>query len=324
AVVAARDAGDRLLTAPGSLGVLDQVTDRAIALGHGDLPAGVLVLAAADHPVAEHGISAYPAEITREVLAAAAAGEAMGVAAARSAGLRVELVDAGVAGDPVAGVDRIACLDPRGDLVAADAMSAADTSRVVDAGRVVGRRVAAGGLVALGEVGVGNTTVAAALTCGLLDVAAQAAVGLGASADTDMLDRKRAVVNAALARARAAHGANLADPLVALGALGGPEIATLAGVVLGAADAGAVVVLDGLATSIAALCAVRVEPGVAAHLVAGQRSRELGHSLVLAELGLEPVLDLRIRAGEGVGACLAATLVREALTLRRTAARVSY
>jgi nicotinate-nucleotide--dimethylbenzimidazole phosphoribosyltransferase len=324
AVVGARDAGDRLLTPPGSLGVLDQTADRVLALGHTDLPTGTLALAAADHPVAARGVSAYPVEITREVLAAAAAGQAMGATAARAAGLDLALVDAGVNGPPVAGVDRLDCLDPRGDLVDADALSARDAGRLVDAGREVGRRAGEAGLVALGEVGVGNTTVAAAVACALLGVPAEATVGLGASADTAMLARKRDVVGAALARARGAHGPRLADPLQALAALGGPEIATLAGVVLGAATAGAVVVLDGLATSVAALCAVRAEPAVAAHLVAGQRSRELGHAPVLRELGLEPLLDLRIRAGEGVGACLAASILREALTLRRTTARVTY
>src|SRR5437763_13806343 len=121
-----------------------------------------------------------------------------------------------------------------------------------------------------------------------------------------MLQRKNAVVSAALRRARTEHGLRLLEPAVALAALGGPEIALLVGVTLGAAAAGAAVVLDGLATSVAALLAVRLEPAVHAHLVAGHRSRERAHHAVLVELGLEPLLSLRLRAGEGVGACLAA------------------
>ncbi|WP_460369736.1 nicotinate-nucleotide--dimethylbenzimidazole phosphoribosyltransferase, partial [Actinocorallia lasiicapitis] len=97
----------------------------------------------------------------------------------------------------------------------------------------------------------------------------------------------------------------------------------LAGVVLDAAQSGGVVVLDGLATSLAALAAVRMSPGVAAHLVAGQRSRERAHALVLRELGLEPLLDLRLRAGEGVGACLAAGLVLGGLRIRAETARTA-
>jgi nicotinate-nucleotide--dimethylbenzimidazole phosphoribosyltransferase len=322
--VAAHDAADRLLTPPGSLGVLDRTVDKVVALGYRDLPSGTLVIAAADHPVAELGVSAYPIAVTREIVAAAAAGEAMGVTAARSAGLAVELVDAGVNGSAVAGVTSLPCLDPRGDLAGADAMSARDAQRLVAAGRDLGQRVGARGLVALGEVGVANTTVAAAMTCVLLDVEPDVAVGLGAGADSAILERKRAVVGEALRRARRAHGCALRDPRVVLAALGGPEFAVLAGVVLGAAAARAVVVLDGLATSLAALVAVEIEPAVAACLVAGQRSRERGHELVLTQLGCEPLLDLRIRAGEGVGACLATATLRQALTIRAATARASY
>jgi nicotinate-nucleotide--dimethylbenzimidazole phosphoribosyltransferase len=132
-----------------------------------------------------------------------------------------------------------------------------------------------------------------------------------------MLDRKRDVVTRALARVGAV------TPDEALRRLGGGELAVLTGVVLGVAEAGGVVVLDGLATSVCALAAVGLEPAVAAHLVAGQRSREKAHALVLRELGLEPLLDLRIRAGEGVGAALATGLLKDALALRRGVARTS-
>jgi nicotinate-nucleotide--dimethylbenzimidazole phosphoribosyltransferase len=108
-----------------------------------------------------------------------------------------------------------------------------------------------------------------------------------------------------------------------LGVVGGPEFAVLAGVVLGAARRGGIVILDGLATSVAALLAVRIEPAVAAHLIAGQRSREAAHAPVLRELGLEPLLDLRLRAGEGVGACLAAGLLLDGLRLRAETARTT-
>jgi nicotinate-nucleotide--dimethylbenzimidazole phosphoribosyltransferase len=248
----------------------------------------------------------------------------MGVSAARAAGLDVELFDAGLTGPPLRGVPSQRCLDPRGDLVSADAMSACDTELLLETGRQLGARLGTRGLVALGEVGVANTTVAAALTCALLDADPTTVVGLGAGADTAMLERKRAVVAAALRRFRANHGAAVADPLVAVAALGGPEFAVLAGVVLGAAAVRAVVVLDGLATSLAALLAVLLEPAAAACMVAGQRSRERGHEPVLTQLGCEPLLDLRIRAGEGVGACLATTILRQGLAVRAATARVNY
>jgi nicotinate-nucleotide--dimethylbenzimidazole phosphoribosyltransferase len=184
-------------------------------------------------------------------------------------------------------------------------------------GRERGRALVGVGPVALGEVGVGNTTVAAALAAALLDVPADEVVGRGSSADAAMLDRKRDVVTRALAPVVRVPAAD------AVRRLGGGELAVLTGVTLGVAEAGGIVVLDGLATSVCALAAVRLEPAVAAHLVAGQRSREKAHVLVLRELGLEPLLDLRIRAGEGVGAALATGLLKDALELRRGVARTS-
>lgn len=310
AVVTARDAGDRLLSPPGSLGVLDAALNRVLALGDPDLDGGSLVLVAAGHPVTAHRISAYPPSVTDDVFAATEAGQSLGASAARAAGLSVRAV-------------RATARDPQGDLVCSDALSAADTARLLAQGEALGRTAAADGLVCLGEVAVGNTTVAAALTASLLGLTAEQAVGLGVGADAAMLQRKRSVVTAAGARAAARYGSGLAEPRTLLAALGGPEFAVLAGVVLGAARAGSPVVLDGCATSVAALLAVRLEPAAQAYLIAGQRSRELAHSAVLTELGLEPLLELRLRAGEGVGACLAAQLLLAGLRIRRTAGRVS-
>jgi nicotinate-nucleotide--dimethylbenzimidazole phosphoribosyltransferase len=299
-VVGARDEADRLLTPPGSLGVLDRAVDRAVALGHASLDGGVLVLAAGHHRVLELGVSAFADDVTDEVVAAARTGEAVGVVAARAAGLEAVVVD---------------CGRSTGNVRDEDALSDAAVQELVASGRALladGRA----GLVALGEVGMGNTTVAAALAAVLLDLPAADVVGLGAGADAAMLARKRAVVEAAVARV-----GPTADPLRALAAVGGPEVAYLTGVVLGAASAGAVVVLDGLLTSLAGLCAVLLEPAVDQHLVAGQRSRERGHPAVLGRLGLEPLLDLRLRAGEGAGACLAAGLLLDGLRIRRETAR---
>jgi nicotinate-nucleotide--dimethylbenzimidazole phosphoribosyltransferase len=322
AVVAARDQADRLLTPPGSLGVLDRAVDGVVALGGAGTSGGTLVLVAADHPVAAHGVSAYSPGVTRDVVRAAVAGTSLGATAARTAGLGVCVVDAGVSGAPVPGATVIRPVDPRGDLVGRPAMTPEDVRRSLDAGRELGRAAAAAGLVAVGEVGVGNTTIAAALACGLLDADPTDAVGLGSGADAEVLARKRQVVGEAVGRARRNSPALTRDPVVALAELGGPELAVLAGVVLGAAEAGAAVVLDGYATSVAALVAVRLEPGVQPALVAGQRSRERGHELVLQDLGREPLLDLRMRAGEGVGAALAGGLLLAGLALRRETARV--
>lgn len=310
AVVAARDSGDDLLTAPGSLGVLDATVNRVLALP-GEMPsAGTLVVIAADHPVTRHGVSAYPTSVTAEVLEATRCGESLGAVAARRAGLRVV-------------AERATPQLPQGDLLETDALQMADVESLLGTGRGLGAKAAAHGLVCLGEIGIGNTTVAAALVCALLNSSPEETIGLGVNADAAILDRKRAVVDAALTRARASYGAQLAEPRTALAALGGPEFAVLTGVVLGAVAAGAPVVLDGLATSVAALLAVGMEPAARAALVAGQRSREQAHQSVLTEMGLEPLLDLRIRAGEGVAACLAAQLLLSALSLRQQTGRVT-
>jgi len=324
AVVGAHDQADLLLTTPGSLGILDRAVDRLVALGRGGTTGGVLVVAAADHPVAGHRVSAYDTSVTRNVVLAAVGGTSLGATAARSAGLAVTVIDAGVNGEPVPGARSLRPQGPRGDLVSTPAMTTADVERLIDAGRRLGSGLAEPGLIALGEVGIANTTVAAALVCGFLDVAAETATGLGSAADTSMRDRKQAAVTAAVARARGRHPGLAKDAVLTLAELGGPEFAVLTGIALGAAQAGAVIVMDGLAVSIAALLAVSIEPAVQHALIAGQRSRERAHPLVLEHLGCEPLLDLRMRAGEGAGAALAAGLLLNAARVRRETARVRF
>ena len=244
--------------------------DRTVALGlESDAPVSA-VIAAAGHPVTAHGVSTYDDSVTRQVLEATVAGESLGAVAARLVGADVVVVDAGVPGGPVAGTVPCRPLGARGDLVSSDAVSLPDAVRLVGAGRELGRSLGRR-LVALGEVGIGNTTVAAALVAGRLGLVAEDAVGLGAGGDSATLPRKRTTVDAALARAASAH-ADLGEPIVWLAALGGPEIAYLSGVALGAAEAGSLIVLDGLVTAAAALIAVAIEPAVAAHLVAGRRA----------------------------------------------------
>jgi nicotinate-nucleotide--dimethylbenzimidazole phosphoribosyltransferase len=321
AVVGARDQADTLLTPPGSLGVLDRALDRLVALGISSVERASLVLVAADHPVTRHAVSTYPSTVTREVLEATVAGESLGAAAARAVGLGVVAVDAGVEGGLVHGALDLRPGGRRGDLVDDDALTAADVDRLLQQGYELGHTTEVS-VVALGEVGVGNTTVAAALSALLLGLDAEHTVGLGAGGDSATLERKRRAVDAALARARAHLGDN-PGPLDALAAVGGPEFVALAGIVLGAAQRARAIVIDGLATSVAALCAVRLEPGAAAHLVAGQRSREMAHGDILGQLGLEPLLDLRMRAGVGVGAVLSCQLLANGLQIRALSGRVA-
>ncbi len=318
AVVAAHDDADELLSAPGSLGVLDRYLDRLTAAGIDDQLGATLVLAGADHPVARLGVSTFSTEVTAMVLAATLCGESLGAAFAMATGAEIVAVDAGVDGEPIAGARLHRPRRRRGDLAHGDALDPSDVESLLEAGRAIGAEIRSP-VVALGEVGIGNTTVAAALATILLDLEVPEAVGLGVGGDSDTIARKAGVVAAAVARARAAGGPS--NPLTALSRVGGPEFALLCGVVLGAAARNAIVVLDGYATSVAAICAVQLEPGAASALVAGQRSREQAHRAVLSWLGLEPLLDLRLRAGEGVGALLAAQMLRAGLAARRRSGR---
>jgi nicotinate-nucleotide--dimethylbenzimidazole phosphoribosyltransferase len=320
-VVAVRDHADRLLTPVGSLGVLDRAVDRLAALRIAPDSAKTLVLAAADHPVVGYGVSTFASAVTREVLDATVSGVSLGAVAARAIGAAVVAVDAGVEGPPVPGAQQLRPAGARGDLVRSDALSSGDVESLLSRGRSLGLGLG-GGITALGEVGIGNTTVAAALTAALLDLDASEVVGLGVGGDTATIERKQQAVRTALARARSERGVRVSEPLVALACLGGPELAVLAGVALGAAEAGALVVMDGLATSVAVVAAVGLEPAVTSHLVAGQDSRERAHRLVLTHLGCEPLLSLRLRAGEGVGAVLATQMLATAAGVRRNVATV--
>jgi len=323
AIVAARDESDLLLTPPSSLGALDRCLERLGALGITNPPAATLVIVAADHPVADHGVSTYPTHVTREVLEASLAGESLGAAAAAAVGLELVVVDAGVHGEPLPATLGCRALGRRGDLVRTDALEPSDVTRLIAFGEQLGASAIETPLVAIGEVGIGNTTVAAALAAALLDLDPTSSVGLGAGGDARTLERKRAVVRAAVERARERGVTGRGEPYAALAAVGGPELVVLTGVVLGVAARGGAIVLDGFATTLAGLCAVRIEPGVAAHLLAGQRSREQGHQHVLDELGLEPLLDLRMRSGEGVGAVFATQLLIAGIRTRQITGRVT-
>jgi nicotinate-nucleotide--dimethylbenzimidazole phosphoribosyltransferase len=321
--VRARDTEDRLLAAPGSLGLLGDTLLRAASWDSRDA-AGSLLIAAADHPVAGLQVSAFPSSTTRLVTRALAAGEGQGAAMARAAGLHVYLADCGIDGDPVEGWQDVRPPGARGDLASTDALERGAVAWLLDAGERMGHELAAGGPVAIGEVGIGNTTVASTLAAALLAVPAGQIVGRGAGSDTVMVARKQHVVEQALARmgGRLPPPGQLSRSSVEdlLAGIGGPEQVFLTGVCLGAADAGGLVVLDGLLTAASALVAVRHRPEVQAHLVAGHVSAEPAHLPVLDALGLEPLLDLRLRAGEGVGAVLALSLIAQARQARRMTA----
>jgi nicotinate-nucleotide--dimethylbenzimidazole phosphoribosyltransferase len=194
-------------------------------------------------------------------------------------------------------------------MTAVPALSAAAVERAIDTGAALARELARRGVdcLVLGEIGIGNTATTAALACALTGAPPRLAVGRGTGVDAAGLERKRATVAAALEL----HGAPL-PPREALRCVGGLEFAALAGAATAAAELRLPVLLDGYAVAVAALAAVQLVPLVAETLVAGHRSAEPGHDLVLAELGLEPLLDLRLRLGEASGALLALPLIEAA------------
>jgi nicotinate-nucleotide--dimethylbenzimidazole phosphoribosyltransferase len=260
----------------------------------------VVVVVAADHGVAAEGVSAYPQEVTRQMLANFHAGGSAVCVLARETGAALRVVDAGVGA-------------PTGNIAVGPAMSRDDAVRRIDDGRELAEELAAEGfgVVALGEMGIGNTTSASALAAALLPAAPSSVCGRGTGLDDAGVERKVAVVE----RALRANPVDAADPVGMLAALGGYEIAVLCGVVLGAAAQRMVVVLDGFITTAAAALAARMEPSASAALIAGHLSPEPGHRLLLDALQLSPLLDLGLRLGEGSGAALALPLINASLAV---------
>jgi nicotinate-nucleotide--dimethylbenzimidazole phosphoribosyltransferase len=285
---------DRKTKPRGSLGRIEELGNRIVAI-RGHVPArlrAAVVVAAADHGVAAEGVSAYPTEVTAQMLANFEAGGAAVCVLARAAGAELVVCDRGV-GRPTA------------SFVDGPAMTAGQAQAELDAGRAL----AAGldvDVAALGEMGIGNSTAAAALAARWLGLEPAVVCGRGTGLDDAGLARKITVVERALAANR---GGNV------LAALGGFEIAFLAGVALGAAAARKVVLLDGLISSAAALAAAQIDPGVTASMLAAHRSPEPAHALILDALGLEPLLDLGLRLGEGSGAALALPLLSASVAL---------
>ena len=308
---AARTALDAKTKPPGSLGRLEDLAVRiACARGTVEPPplAPVVVVAAGDHGIAREGVSAYPQAVTGQMLGAFATGGAAVAVLCRAAGARLVVVDAGVVAPPdVEGVLDLSLGPGTRNAVDEPAMERAVAAEGIVRGHALGRRLVTegAGAVALGEMGIGNTTVAAALACALLGCPPEAACGRGTGLDDAGLARKVTVVG----RMLAARRPDPRDPLGVLAAVGGFELAVLAGVALGAARGRAVVLVDGFISTVAALVAVRLAPALGGYLVASHRSPEPGHALVLAELGLDPLLELELRLGEGSGAALALPLL---------------
>ena len=323
AMAAAADRLDRLTKPPGSLGRLEALAIQLAGIRGAivtDIARPAIVVFAADHGVTRQGVSPYAPAVTRQMVANFLAGGAAVSVLAREAGAGLVVVDVGVAGDPIETPPGRVASDVRliagrvangtSDLALEPAMSAAQTAAAIDVGRRVVAELVVGGtdLIAVGEMGIGNTTAASALVAAFTNRPALDVTGRGTGLDDAGVRRKAAIVGAALRR----HRPSAADPLGALAALGGLEIAALVGAILEAAGRRVPVVVDGFITGAAALVAAALEPELPARLIAAHRSTEPGHAVALGTLGLQPLLELGLRLGEGSGAALAIPVVRAA------------
>ncbi len=270
-----------------------------------------LVVFAADHGIAAQGVSAYPAEVTRQMVLNFLAGGAAVSVLSRQHGLQLTVADCGVAAEfephPMLARLKVAGAEHGSvDSTRAPAMTRAQCEAAIANGR---RLVAGlpGNVLLLGEMGIANTSAAALLMARLTGAALAACVGRGTGLDDSGLAHKRAVLQRALALHADAH-----EPLAALAHLGGLEIATMVGAVQQAAAGGRVIVVDGFITTAAVAVAAALQPELLARCVFAHCSQESGHARWLQHLGVQPLLDLDLRLGEGSGAALAWPLLDSA------------
>jgi len=303
---------DRKTKPPRSLGRLEDLACAVAAIQRTEQPRvrrKAVVVMAADHGVAAGGVSAYPQEVTGQMVLNFAAGGAAICILARQAGADVVIVDMGCL-TPAKGTPMV--LDRRigpgtRDFTKGPAMTRAEALRAVETGISIATDLAARevSLIGLGEMGIGNTTAASAMAAAFLKLSPEEVTGRGTGVDDSGYRRKIDAIRKALEINRP----DPADGLDVLAKVGGYEIAGLAGVAIGAAARNVPVVTDGLIATAAALAATRLAPAVRGCLIPSHASVEIGHRRMLDALGLKPLLDLEMRLGEGTGAALAMHLV---------------
>jgi nicotinate-nucleotide--dimethylbenzimidazole phosphoribosyltransferase len=286
---------------PGSLGRLEEIANRCVAIRESfALTADRLriVLFAANHGVCAEGVSPYPQAVTAQMVANFHNGGAAINALARAGGIELKVVDVGVE-------------TGTHNFCEAPAMTASEMNAALETGIAMADDAVDSGcdLLGFGEMGIGNTTSASAITAALTGQAVPAVIGAGAGADQECMSRKRSAIE----RALALHAGQLRSPLGILQHVGGFEIAAMCGFVLGAASRRVPVVTDGFIATSAAALAVRICPAASGYLFASHRSTEPGHSHLLELMNHKPLLDLGMRLGEGTGAALAMQVIRAAI-----------
>jgi nicotinate-nucleotide--dimethylbenzimidazole phosphoribosyltransferase len=325
AMAVARAHLDRLTKPPGSLGRLERLVEQLAGITGSPAPRverAAVVVFAGDHGVTARGVSAYPSDVTAQMVSNFIRGGAAINVLAGAAGAELVVVDVGVAGDgppadpAVPGAARLVRARIAGgtrDMTVEPAMSRDEALAAIEVGRRIVEQLIACGIdtIAVGEMGIGNTTAASALVAALTGRPPVEVTGRGTGLDADAVRRKVSVIDEALDR----HHPRRDDPIGALAAVGGFEIAALVGAILACAEAHTPVVLDGFITGCAALVAATIAPGLGPRLIASHRSPEPGHAVVIEQLALEPLLELELRLGEGSGAALALPLIRAATLL---------
>jgi nicotinate-nucleotide--dimethylbenzimidazole phosphoribosyltransferase len=317
AMAAARDLQARLTKPAGSLGTLEDLSVRLAGLAGSCPPpipgSATVAVFAGDHGVHAQGVTPWPQEVTAQMVANFVSGGAVVNAFARQAGADVMVIDVGVAIPLHGGATLLDANVRRGtrDMTAEPALTREEALAAVEVGVGVADALVAAGADCLltGDMGIANTTPAAALIAVFTGAGPAAVTGRGTGIDDATYARKIEVVTAALER----HAPDKADPLGVLAAVGGLEHAALTGFILGAAARRKPVILDGVIAASAALAAAAFAPDAVTAMVAGHRSAEPGATVALAHLGLTPLIDLGMRLGEGTGAVLALPLVASAV-----------
>ncbi len=300
---------------PGAMGRMEDLAVRlALIAGRADpvLESCRLLIFAGDHGLAGAGASRYPPEVTAAMVGAFLRGRAVANAFAAAVGAEVRVVDAGVDAELAAHPMLIDAKVRRGARNAAvePALTVAEAEEALARGFVIGAEAAdSADVVALGDMGIGNSAAAALVIHRLAPAPLDDCIGAGAGQDAEGMARKRALLHQAAGRT------DTTDPTAVLAEFAGLEIAMMAGAALGAASRSRPVLVDGFIASAAALAAVRLDPALADYLVFAHRSSERGHRVLLEALGVEPLLDLSLRLGEGTGALLALPLLRAAVRL---------
>ncbi|MBP2000528.1 nicotinate-nucleotide--dimethylbenzimidazole phosphoribosyltransferase [Paenibacillus shirakamiensis] len=303
---------DNLTKPPGSLGRLEELFIRLAGITGHPLPSfnkRTVIVMAADHGVCEEGISAFPSEVTRQMVLNFLSGGAAVNVLARQADADVRCVDIGIAGDSMEHPHLIGRNIRQGtaNMLKGPAMLREEAEQAIQIGHdVVRDAVAEGyGLFITGEMGIGNTTASSAMMSALTGITPLESVGRGTGLNDERVRHKAVVVQ----RSIELNHPDATDPIDVLAKVGGLEIAGLVGVILGAAMHRCPVIIDGFISSAAALVAQRLAPQVLDYMIASHVSKEQGHALLLKEIGLDPMLDLHMRLGEGTGGVLALHLI---------------